>query len=239
MCDDHSGPHLSRRNLLAVGAATAMTGGFSMSASAQTPASPQNAISPDEALKRLMDGNARYASNQTTQKDFSAGRAARATAQFPYAAILSCADSRVAPELAFDEGPGDIFVVRVAGNFVNDDGLASLEFGAKMLGAPLIMVLGHSGCGAVNATIAVLRDNVQLPGHLPQLVAAIKPGVEKAKAEKPANLLDAAIVANVVYNVERLKTATPILSEMVSQGKVKVVGAVYDLATGKVNLVGA
>lgn len=238
MCDHHDFS-LSRRGLLVAGAAAAVSGGFSFSASAQAPATPPNAISPDAALKRLMDGNARYVANTPTQRDFSAGRAARATAQFPFASILGCADSRVAPELAFDEGAGELFVVRVAGNFVNEDGLASLEFGAKVLGAPLIMVLGHSSCGAVDATINVLRDNVQLPGHLPELVNSLKPGVEKAKAEKPANLLDAAIAANVSYNVERLKTAKPILAEMVSQGKVKVVGAVYDLATGKVSLIDA
>ncbi|MEP9376738.1 carbonic anhydrase [Aquabacter sp. CN5-332] len=238
MCDNH-GFSLSRRGLLVAGAAAAVSGGFSLPAFAQAPATPPNSISPDAALKRLMDGNARYVANTPTQRDFSAGRAARATAQFPFAAILGCADSRVAPELAFDEGAGELFVVRVAGNFVNEDGLASLEFGAKVLGAPLIMVLGHSSCGAVDATINVLRDNVKLPGHLPELVKSIKPAVEKAKAEKPkpANLLDAAIAANVTYNVNRLKTAKPILSRMVAEGKVKVVGAVYDLATGKVNLV--
>ncbi|MFG1461352.1 carbonic anhydrase [Xanthobacter sp. DSM 24535] len=237
MCNTHG---MSRRGLMiagAAGAAAVLTGAVPFSAHAQN-AAPPNAITPDAALKRLMDGNARYAANTPNQKDFTAGRAARATAQYPFAAILSCADSRVAPELAFDEGPGELFVVRVAGNFVNDDGLASLEYGAKFLGTPLIMVLGHTNCGAVDATIKVLSDNVQLPGHLPELVNAIKPAVEKAKAEKPANLLDAAITANVAFNVERLKNARPILSEMVAAGKVKVVGAVYDLATGKVAMIG-
>lgn len=234
MCNSHG---LSRRGLMmagAAGAAAFLTGGVPFPAFAQA---PPNAISPDEALKRLMDGNGRYAANNPSQKDFSAGRAARAQAQYPFAAILSCADSRVAPELAFDEGPGELFVVRLAGNFVNDDGLASLEYGAKFLGTPLIMVLGHSNCGAVDAAIKVLKDNAKLPGHLPELISAIKPAVEKAKASKPANLLDASIAANVSLNVNRLKTAKPILSKMISDGKVKVVGAVYDLASGKVNMV--
>lgn len=234
MCNSHG---LSRRGLMmagAAGAAAFLTGGVPFPAFAQA---PPNAISPDEALKRLMDGNGRYAANNPSQKDFSAGRAARAQAQYPFAAILSCADSRVAPELAFDEGPGELFVVRLAGNFVNDDGLASLEYGAKFLGTPLIMVLGHSNCGAVDAAIKVLKDNAKLPGHLPELIGAIKPAVEKAKASKPANLLDASIAANVSLNVNRLKTAKPILSKMISDGKVKVVGAVYDLASGKVNMV--
>ncbi|TCT08052.1 carbonic anhydrase [Aquabacter spiritensis] len=237
MCTTH-GFGMSRRGLIlagATGAAAFLSGGVPLPAFAQ--GTPPNAISPDAALKRLMDGNARYAANAPNQRDFSAGRAARATAQYPFASILSCADSRVAPELAFDEGPGELFVVRVAGNFVNNDGLASLEYGAKFLGSPLIMVLGHSNCGAVDATIKVLKDNIQLPGHLPDLVNAIKPAVEKAKAEKPGNLLDAAISSNVAFNVERLKTANPILSQMVSDKKVMVVGAVYDLASGKVNMV--
>lgn len=184
-----------------------------------------------------MDGNARYAANTSSNQDYSAGRAARATAQYPIAAILSCADSRVAPELAFDQAPGDLFVVRLAGNFVNDDGLASLEYAVKILNVPLIMVLGHSNCGAVDAAIKVLNDRVTLPGHLQQLVRDIKPAVEAAQKQKPANLLAASITQNVRNGVRRLETAKPILSEFVQAKKVKVVGAHYDLATGKIALV--
>src|SRR4029077_5997837 len=96
-------------------------------------------------------------------------------AQFPIAAILSCSDSRLAPELAFDQGPGDIFVVRVAGNFVNIDGLASMEFAVKVLGVPLIMVLGHSNCGAIASAVKVVMDRAELPGHLPELIKSIEP----------------------------------------------------------------
>lgn len=236
MCDDHR-LHLSRRHVLAAGAAAAWAGAITMPAAAQNAAPPPNAISPDAALKRLMDGNARYAANASNNKDFSAGRAARALSQYPFAAILSCADSRVAPELAFDEGPGELFVIRVAGNFVNNDGLASLEYGTKFLGIPLIMVLGHTNCGAIDATIKVLKDNAQLPGHLPELVGSIKPAVETAKKANAANLLNEAIAENVRHNVSRLRNAKPIVSDMVAGGKVKVVGGVYDLATGKVSLV--
>lgn len=196
-----------------------------------------NAIAPDDALKRLIDGNARYVVDTPNNRDFSAGRAARAQAQFPVAAIVSCADSRVAPELVFDQAPGDIFVVRVAGNFVNEDGLASLEYGVKFLGVPLIVVLGHSGCGAVDATIKVIKDNAKLPGHLPGLIAALKPGVEAAMAKKPADLLAEATTENVRHNVKRLAAAGPIVSQQVEAGRVKIVGAVYDIATGKVSLV--
>ncbi len=233
MCDDCL--RLSRRSLLAGGAA-AWIGMATTPVWADAPVAP-NAISPDDALKRLMAGNARYATNMATHKDFSAGRAARALKQYPFASIVSCADSRVAPELAFDEGPGELFVVRVAGNFVNDDGLASLEYGVKFLGTPLIMVLGHTNCGAVDATIKVVSENAELPGHLPGLVDAIKPAVETAKKAGDENLLDRAIAENVRHNVARLQTSQPILSRFVEEGKVMVVGAVYDLATGKVGLV--
>ncbi|WGD30658.1 carbonic anhydrase [Ancylobacter sp. WKF20] len=236
-CSDHW-PQMSRRHLLGAGAASmAFLGGLALPAAAQTDLPPPpNAISPDAALTRLMEGNARYIANTPQVKDFSAGRAARAQAQYPFVGLVSCADSRVAPELAFDQGPGEVFVVRVAGNFVNDDGLASLEYGVKVLGIPLLMVLGHSNCGAVDAAIKVVKDRVELPGHLPLLINAIKPAVE-ASAGEPGNALDNAIAANVRLNVKRLIEAKPILAEAVAAGKVKVVGAVYDIGTGKVSMV--
>jgi carbonic anhydrase len=215
-----------------------MMGGASRPAAAQSalPA-PPNAIPADDALARLMAGNARYAANTSANQDHSAGRAARATAQYPIAAFVSCADSRVSPELAFDQGPGELFVVRVAGNFVHADGLASLEFGVAVLGIPLIMVLGHSNCGAVAATIKVIQEGTQLPGHLPDLVRSMKPGVERAIAQRPADLLAAATIENVRHNVGVLSAATPIVAPAVSAGRVKVVGGVYDIGTGQVRLV--
>ncbi|MBS7702605.1 carbonic anhydrase [Chelatococcus asaccharovorans] len=237
MCEDHK-HYLSRRHLIASGAAAAFLGGLALPATAQEkpPAAAPNAISPDVALKRIMDGNQRYAANTSRNKDYSVGRAARAAAQYPIAALLSCADARVAPELVFDQGPGELFIVRGAGNFVNDDGLASLEYGVKFLGTPLIMVLGHSGCGAVAATIKVVEENVTLPGHLPGLVEAIKPAVMIAAKAKAKNPLDEAIAENVRYNVRKLQEATPIIDAFVKSGKVKVVGGVYNIATGKVSL---
>jgi carbonic anhydrase len=195
-----------------------------------------DAIGADAALRRLMEGNARYAANQPTQRDFSAGRAERAKSQYPIAAVLSCADARVAPEFVFDQGPGNLFVVRLAGNFANEDGLASFEYAIKFLGAPLIMVLGHSNCGAIGAAIKMVEENAELPGHLPDLIQAIKPAVEAAKARSPSNLLDAAITENVALNVKRLETSQPLLAGFVQAKQVKVVGGVYDLATGRVNL---
>jgi len=146
MCDALL-PSTSRRQLLFAGAASLTLAGLPLGeASAAEPADANapNAIAPADALARLMDGNARYVANAPSNKDYSAGRASRVEAQYPIGAIVSCADSLVSPELAFDQGPGDLFVLRVAGNFVNEDRLASLEYGVKCLRVPLIMVLGHN-----------------------------------------------------------------------------------------------
>jgi carbonic anhydrase len=193
-----------------------------------------------DPLSLLIKGNARYVANAPRQRDFSAGRACRARAQAPFAAILGCADSRVAPEFAFDQNPGDLFVVRLAGNLVTDEGLASLEFGAAVLGVRLILVLGHTGCGAVKATVTALKEGNTLPGHISDLVRAMKPGI--APVLKQSNggsreLQSCAVTANVRYNVERLRHAAPILAGLVEGGELSVLGGVYDLGTGKVELV--
>lgn len=240
MCKDHS-PNLTRRGLLGAGAASvpaAFVGSFTTPTAAQSAegemAATPNAIGPSDALQRLIDGNARYVNNVSRNIDYSANRAGRAAAQFPFAGFVSCADSRIPPELAFDQGPGEIFVVRLAGNFIDTNGLASIEFGVAVLGIPLLVVLGHTGCGAIAATIDVLENGTVLPGHLPGLVEALKPGVEKALASEPADALATATADNVRFNVERLKMATPIISEAVATGKVEVVGGIYDIATGRV-----
>ena len=229
---------LSRRGLLAGGASLLASMAVAGPAFAQSAApAPQNAISGDAALARLMEGNARYVANTPTEKDFSAGRAARTTGQNPIVAVLSCADSRVAPELAFDQGPGDVFVVRVAGNFLNVDGLASLEFAMAVLNVPLIMVLGHTSCGAIASTIKVVTDGLQLPGHLPDLVSNLKPAVDAALKSGDKDVLAAATVANVRINMQKISEAQPLLAPPAKDKKVMVVGGVYDLATGKVGLV--
>ena len=234
MCDVCPDKGPSRRSVMLAGAG--------MLAASQIPGLAQAqpvraATTPEAALNLLVEGNARYVANQPQQRDFSAGRASRAAGQAPFAAILGCADLRVAPELAFDQNPGDLFVVRVAGNFVTPDGLGSLEFGAAVLGTKLIMVLGHNSCGAVNATVGALQKGNTLPGHIAGLVRAMKPGIESTLKQPGADLEQRAVVANVRYNVERLKASKPILAGMVAKNELRVVGGVYDLATGKVTLV--
>ncbi|ABE38028.1 carbonic anhydrase [Rhodopseudomonas palustris BisB5] len=234
MCDDCSKGELSRRTLVQAGFGLFAAAALPSAVHAQA-ASPGD--TPDAALDKLMQGNARYVGNQLRERDFSAGRVARSQGQSPFAAILGCADSRIAPELAFDQGPGNLFVVRVAGNFVTQDGLASLEYGAAVLGTKVIMVLGHSNCGAVNATIGALQKGNDLPGHIGDLVRAMKPGIEPALKQAGDNLPQRAVIANVRSNVQQLLESKPILSGLVSSGKLKVVGGVYDLASGKIDLV--
>jgi carbonic anhydrase len=229
----------TRRQLMtgaaAVLAASALSVGRAKAAT-DTIVTPQNVIPPPEALDRLMKGNARYAANTPNERDFSHDRAERATAQYPIAAVLSCADSRVSPELLFDQGPGDVFVVRLAGNFLDDDGFASLEYAVKFLGAPLVMILGHTNCGAIDAAIKVVKERIQLPGHLPELIKSIEPAVIAAHARHPSDLLAAATEENVRLNMKRLVDNEPIMTEPLAEKKLAIAGGVYDIATGKVNL---
>jgi carbonic anhydrase len=200
------------------------------------PAKPQNVLPPDAALERLRQGNARYVEGVSLRHDFKHEREALAKGQNPYAAILSCADSRIAPEYAFDSGRGDLFVCRVAGNFASDETIASLEYAVAVLAVPLILVLGHDSCGAVDAAIKSLKDNTTLPGHMPSLVAAIAPAV-RAVSQQAGDALANAIRQNVVDNVAKLASATPILSAAVEQKKLRVVGGIYRLKDGKVDMV--
>jgi carbonic anhydrase len=240
MCRQHSiqkfGP--SRRSLL-FGAASTMglllaTAGRAKEMKA--PPKPQNVLSPDVSLERLLKGNTRYVEGVSLRHDFKHEREALAGGQNPYAAILSCADSRIAPEYAFDSGRGDLFVCRVAGNFAGRETIASMEYAVAVLGVPLLLVLGHDRCGAVDATIKSLKDDKPLPGHMPSLVEAIAPSV-KAVSQQAGDILDKAIRQNVIDNVSSLSSAAPILSAAVEQRKLKVVGGIYRLADGRVDIV--
>jgi carbonic anhydrase len=228
-------PIYSRRGFLKlVGGATAgmALSGRALFAAGETP-KPQNVLSPDEALERLKKGNERYVEGVMKRHDFGMERGVLAGGQNPYAGILSCADSRIAPEYAFDSGRGDLFVVRVAGNFAEENGVASFEYAVKFLGTTLLVVLGHEKCGAVDAAVKTVKDGAELPGHLPQLVEHIRPAVKTAMAE-PGDLLANAIRENVLLNVENLKTASPILSDYVAQNKIRVVGGIYKLKDGHI-----
>jgi carbonic anhydrase len=231
---------ISRRHLIG-GAATLFAASalpFGRVRAAEPPAADApNAIPPAEALDRLMQGNARYVAGETECKDYSLGRAERAGSQYPIVAVLSCSDSRVSPELLFEQGPGDIFVVRVAGNFVNPDGLASMEYAVKILGAPLLMVLGHTNCGAISAAVKVVKEHAELPGHLPELVKSIEPAVIAAHGKHPSDLVAATIEENVRLNVKRLIDDTPIIADALAAKKIAISGGVYDIATGKVGLI--
>ncbi len=236
-CSDHPLAPSRRSMMLFAASAFGMAlGGSALAKEAKAPPKPQNVLSSDAALKRLMEGNARYVSGVSRRHDFTHEREALVGGQNPYAAILSCADSRIAPEYAFDSGRGDLFVCRVAGNFAGEETVASMEYTVAVLGTPLIMVLGHDRCGAVDATIKSLKDDKPLPGHIPSLVSAIAPAVKTA-AQQSGNALDNAIRQNVVDNVAKLKSAAPLLNAAVEQGKLKVVGGIYRLATGTVDLI--
>jgi carbonic anhydrase len=202
----------------------------------KTPPKPQNVLSPDASLNRLLEGNTRYVKGVTLRHDFKYEREALVGGQNPYAAVLSCADSRIAPEYAFDSGRGDLFVCRIAGNFASDEMTASLEYAVAVLATPLILVLGHDNCGAVDATIKSLKDDKPLPGHIPSLATAIAPAV-KVVLPKGEDTLKNAIQQNVIDTVAKLKSATPILSAAIEQNKVKVVGGIYRLKSGKVDMV--
>ena len=190
-------------------------------------------LSPDDALKRLMDGNQRFVQQKSEHPDQSPARMKDvAQAQHPFATVLSCADSRVTPEILFDEGIGDLFDIRVAGNIVTPEVLGSLEYAASILGTPVMMVLGHERCGAVTAAV----QGERLAGHMDSFVKAINPVISKTKGEA-GDPVDNAVIANVQYQIEKLKQSSTILSERSQDGKLKIVGGRYDLDTGEVTLI--
>ena len=228
--------NVSRRNLIKFGAAaigtSVVTAGIGSKLLFPEPAVADNNITPDEALKLLMDGNKRFTSGKSnrpnqTLKDLQAV----AKSQKPFASILSCADSRVPSEIIFDRGFGDLFICRVAGNVVTAEETGSLEFGTLVLGSKVLLVMGHKRCGAVDATI----KGAQVPGQIATLIDAIKPGLAKLNFTK-ANQLEAAVKANVVYQVGKIKES-PVISQLIEEGKLKVVGGYFDFDSGKVTLV--
>jgi len=224
---------LSRRKFLGTalaGTAATLIGAASTGFLLPEPALAQSNLTPDEALKALLDGNQRYIDGRfkSFDEDKQILRDHTVDKQEPFAAVLSCADSRVPVEIIFDQSIGELFVTRVAGNMATPEIIASLEYGAAVLGTKVILVLGHAGCGAVKAAIA----NGSVPGQISALFPPLRQAVDQAAPD-----LVATIKANASIQAALLSKASPVLAPMVKEGKLKIVGGYYDLATGKVTLV--
>ena len=232
---------MERRDFLKLG----MTGAFGMMLTAsdllwrveqakagEIPSTSAESLNPDAALQKLIEGNQRFVDHHPQYPDQSELRLHEvAQAQHPFATILSCADSRVPAEIVFDQGIGDIFDVRIAGNIATREAIGSIEYAVVLLGSPLLMVMGHERCGAVTAAV----QNESLLGDIGTFVKAIKPAVKKVKGQ-PGDAVENAVVANVQYQIERLKRSQ-LLTEQVRAGKLKIVGGRYDLDTGRVTII--
>ncbi len=199
----------------------------------------QNRLTPDEVLQSLKDGNERFVTGSLTLRDHSKQIRDAINGQYPKAIILSCIDSRVPVEDVFDKGIGDLFVARVAGNIVNEDILGSMEFSCKVSGAKLVLVIGHEYCGAIKGAI----DRVTL-GNLTSLLKKITPAVDAChhysgeKTSKNPEFVDMVIQENVKITVDTIRNQSPILNEMEQKGEIKIIGAYYDMDTGRVRFFG-
>lgn len=228
----------SRRNVLKLSAGAAGAGVLSVGLHSQMPAparadvaTPTEDLTPDQALQRLIDGNQRFVENRRENPNQTLTRLEEvAQGQAPFASILGCADSRVPAEIIFDQGLGDLFVCRVAGNVATPEEIGSLEFGSAVLGTKVILVLGHERCGAVEATIR----GAQVPGQIASLLEAIQPAVEQTTGQ-PGDRLENTCKANVLLQIDRLKES-PVLSQLIQDNKLNIVGGYYDLDTGAVTL---
>jgi carbonic anhydrase len=196
----------------------------------------QSKMTPDEALSRLKEGNARFLESGKVERNLLQQVAQTGGGQYPFAIVLGCVDSRVPPEVVFDQGIGDIFSARIAGNFVNEDILGSMEFATKVAGARLIVVLGHSSCGAIMGAI----DNAQL-GNLTGMLTKLKPAVESVAGSdatptsEDADFVQAVANKNVELTLGSIRANSPVLKEMLDAGEIKLVGAMYDVKTGAVS----
>lgn len=231
---------LSRRQFIQLSGVLALgtsLAACNLSNPSQVSPTPESAVSgPDEALQRLITGNQRYAANKTVDPNQTETRRVEvAQGQHPFATILGCVDSRVPPEIVFDRGLGDLFVIRTAGQVIDSAVLGSIEFGTAELGIPLIMVLGHENCGAIKATIEAMEKNTPAEGSIGALVEGIRPAVEQVQGRE-GDLVDNAVRANIALVVEQLQTS-PVLSEALRENKLKIVGGRYDLDSGTVEMI--
>ncbi|SFW54308.1 carbonic anhydrase family protein [Cellulophaga fucicola] len=198
----------------------------------------QSTMTPEKSLRFLKEGNQRFQNNLKANRNLLEQVNDTSDGQFPFATILSCIDSRVSSELVFDQGLGDIFSVRIAGNFVNEDILGSMEFGCKLAGTKLIVVLGHTSCGAIKGAC----DNAEL-GNLTAMLSKIKPAVnavtepkeEDLRNSKNLEFVDNVAAKNVQLTIDRIVAESEVLAEMQSKGEIKIVGAMYDINSGAVN----
>ncbi|MEH2315858.1 carbonic anhydrase [Nostoc sp.] len=237
MSREHPQINLSRRSLFKFGAGaigtgvlTAGLGSNLLAAEKKAPA--EDDITPDKALQELLDGNERFVKAKRRNPNQTHSRLVEvAKGQKPFASVLGCADSRVPSEIVFDQGIGDLFVCRVAGNIATREEIGSLEFGSLVLGSKIIMVVGHERCGAIDAAM----KGAEVPGQIGSLLEAIKPSVESSKG-KSGDKLENASKANVLAQVEKLKLS-PVLSELINAEKLKIVGVYYDLDTGRISRV--
>ena len=222
----------SRRAFLA----TAALGGAGLLASG-LPASAAP-LHPDaqHALDTLMAGNARFVADKAACPPLTARRLELAQGQSPFAIIVSCSDSRVPVETVFDQVPGSIFGVRIAGNFIDDNGLGSIEYSVAALKSSLILVLGHTQCGAVKATVQYVKDGTAQPSHIQRLITAIEPAAKATKG-KPGDWVENATIANVHDNLAALTVRSPIVAEAVAARSLSVAGGAYHLDTGRVTIV--
>ena len=229
----NTSPGSSRRRFLEMGltgtAVGLLTSGLDLALS--LPANAQSTLSPDAALTELMDGNKRFTAEKSIahEHDLAILKQHTVEKQEPFAAVLSCADSRVPVELAFDQSIGHIFVTRVAGNIVTPEIIGSLEYGAAVLGTKVILVMGHSGCGAVKATI----QGKGVPGQISALFPHIQPAIDQAGQD-----LEAATKANAKIQAALLREASTVISGLVKDGKIKVVAGYYELGSGTVTVLG-
>jgi len=194
----------------------------------------QSAITPEEVLQLMIDGHNRYLEGKMLNRNLIEQVKATASAQYPYAVVLNCLDSRVIPESVFDQGIGDIFDARVAGNFVNDDILGSMEFACKITGAKLILVVGHTNCGAIKGAI----DDAEL-GNLTQLLDKIKPAVARTKydgdkSSKNLEYVDLVSKENVLMAIENIKLRSPVLKEMLDNNEIMIAGCMYNISDGTI-----
>ena len=202
----------------------------------QTPES-QSAITPSQAIEILKHGNVRFTSGSTTSRDYQSQVSQTAGGQYPLAAVVSCIDSRIPTEIVFDQGIGDIFNARIAGNFVNEDILGSLEFACKVAGAKAIVVMGHTSCGAIKGAC----DKAEL-GNLTQLLEKITPAVDAVETPEGADrssanaaFVDAVAAKNVKLTLAKIRENSPVLKEMLEANEIEIIGAMYDVASGKVS----